>query len=193
MRIVIAGLIGGIVIFLWGAFAHMALPIGELSMRGPTSEAPVMAALKTSLPQEPGIYVLPWFDMSHHDPASKAAYRERALANPYAFIVYQPTGRDGMNMGGELIVQWFAGTLAALVVALGMIWCTPRRSRRTWLAVGFGVFTWLSISVPYWNWYRFPVAFTLGSLVEQVVGWLIAGAVMSWWLGRTELRARLPS
>ncbi|TCV93153.1 hypothetical protein EC912_10512 [Luteibacter rhizovicinus] len=190
MRILIAGLIGGVVMFIWGAFAHMALPIGELSMRAPASEGQVIDALRAGLPQQEGIYVLPWFDMKRHDDASVKAYAERSAANPYAFIVYQPQGRDSTNMVRELPTQWISDTLAAILVAAGMLWCTPVRRRRVLLAVAFGVFSWLSISVPYWNWYRFPLAFTFGSLLEQGFGWLLAGAAMAWWLGRGD---RLPS
>ena len=32
MRILIAGIIGGLVMFVWGAVAHMMLPIGEMGM-----------------------------------------------------------------------------------------------------------------------------------------------------------------
>ena len=36
MRILIAGVIGGLVMFMWGAVAHMMLPIGEMGMKLPT-------------------------------------------------------------------------------------------------------------------------------------------------------------
>jgi hypothetical protein len=52
------------------------------------------------------------------------------------------------------------------------------------LGLAMGVFTWLSISVPYWNWYRFPDAFTFGSLIEMAFGWLLSGAAIGWWLSR---------
>jgi len=48
------------------------------------------------------------------------------------------------------------------------------------------VFSWLSVLVPYWNWYRFPGAFAWAGLLEQLIGWLLAGAAMAWWLGRGE-------
>jgi hypothetical protein len=47
-----------------------------------------------------------------------------------------------------------------------------------------GLFSWLVISVPYWNWYRFPLALTEGVLIEQVVGWFLGGLAIAWWLGR---------
>jgi hypothetical protein len=38
--------------------------------------------------------------------------------------------------------------------------------------------------VPFRNWYRFPIAFTFGTLLEQASGWALAAAAMGWSLGR---------
>ena len=35
------------------------------------------------------------------------------------------------------------------------------------------------ISVPYWNWYEFPLEFTLAEAIDSVVGWLLAGFVIA--------------
>ncbi|HEY4293978.1 hypothetical protein [Luteibacter sp.] len=186
MRIVIATLIGGLIMFFWGAFAHMVLPLGELSMRAPTNEDSVLTALRDGLPAEHGIYVLPHFDMAtmHGNEQATKAYSEKAKANPYAFIVYSPNGKDPVAMGGNLFHQWLSDTLAALLVALVLIrMAGVGVVRGLCIGLAFGVFAWLSISVPYWNWYRFPGAFTAGYLVEQGFGWLLAGAAMGWWLG----------
>lgn len=186
MRIAIATLIGGLLMFFWGAFAHMVLPLGELSMRAPTNEDSVLAALREGLPPEHGIYVLPHWDPTMHgsDQAMKA-YSEKAKANPYAFIVYTPNGKDPLAMGSNLFHQWLSDTLAALLVALVLVRSAGLGLVRG-LSIGlaFGVFSWLALSVPFWNWYRFPGAFTAGYLVEQAFGWLLAGAAMGWWLGR---------
>ena len=44
MRVLISGLIGGLVFFVWAAVAHMVLPIGEMGMKVANSEDPVLAA-----------------------------------------------------------------------------------------------------------------------------------------------------
>src|SRR3546814_3437565 len=51
---------------------------------------------------------------------------------------------------------------------------------RVAVAAAAAVFAWLSTTLPYWNWYRFPLDFTLAALVEQLVGWLLAGAAIAW-------------
>jgi hypothetical protein len=186
MRALIAGVLGGIVFFVWGAVAHMALPIGELGMRQPTAEDPVIAVLKDHL-QGPGVYVVPGLSGKQmEDAAAVAAYSAKARANPYAFIVFQPQGRDGMAMGGNLATQFATDVLSAIVLAWVLSLAAIPFRRRVLAAAALGAFSWLTISAPYWNWYRFPTDFSVGSLVEQVVGWLLAGLAIAWWLGRRE-------
>jgi hypothetical protein len=184
MRIAIAALLGGLVMFLWGAFAHMVIPIGEMSMRAPVDEDKLMTALHENLPAEHAIFVLPYFDMAKaDDPKAKEAFSAKAKASPFAFIVYSPYGRDYMEMGANLFHQWLSDTLAALLIVLILIRGAVSAVRGLYVGLAFGVFAWLSLMVPFWNWYRFPAAFTVGTLIEQAFGWLLAGAVMGWWLG----------
>ena len=46
MRVIIAGLLGGLVIFIWGAVSHMALPLGEMGMAQPANEDAVIAVMQ---------------------------------------------------------------------------------------------------------------------------------------------------
>jgi len=184
MRVLIAGLLGGIVFFIWGAVAHMALPIGEMGMKDATNEDPVIAALRDNLPGE-GVYMVPGLSAEKmHDEAAAKAYSEKAKANPNAFIVYQPVGRDGMAMGPNLGIQAASDIASAIIIAWVLSLGALGFGKRTMAAGMLGLFSWLTVSAPYWNWYRFTTAFTMGNLLEQVIGWLIAGAAIAWWLGR---------
>jgi hypothetical protein len=184
MRAFIAGLLGGIVFFAWGAVAHMVLPIGEMGMGLVTAEDPVIAALRDNLPGA-GVYMVPGLDPAKmSDDAAAKAYAEKSKSNPFAFIVYQPQGRDNTDMGSMLGIQAATDIASAIVVAWVLSLGALGFGQRVLSSGLLGLFSWLTVSAPYWNWYRFPTDFTVGSLLEQVVGWLIAGVAIAWWLGR---------
>ncbi len=185
MRLVIAALLGGLVVFAWGFVSHMLLPFGEMGHEMATSEDVVLAALKEGLPAREGVYHVPGLAPEQYDDeVAAAAYSAKAVSNPNAVIIYQPVGRDGMAMTPQLVKEWATNTLSALLVAWVLALGAFGFGRRVAIATLMGLFAWLVSSVPYWNWYRFPLDFTLGSLIGHVVGWFLAGLVMAWWLGR---------
>ena len=51
-RIFLAGLLGGIAMFIWTSIAHMALPLGEAGIREIPNEAAVLDAMQSSIAQE---------------------------------------------------------------------------------------------------------------------------------------------
>ncbi|WP_426271677.1 hypothetical protein ACN9MB_09935 [Dyella kyungheensis] len=192
MRVLVAALMGGIVMFIWGAVAHMALGLGDVGMRQPVAEDAVLGSLRPGLGEQAGVFVLPSVDPAKmHDKTVMDAYSTKAKASPYALVVYMPQGDDLSDMSGTLPRQWASDTLSALALAFLMGLAAFSFMTRLSIALAAAVFAWLSTLVPYWNWYRFPTNFTLAALIEQVIGWLLAGAVMAWWLGRGEHRSRL--
>ena len=187
MRVLVAGLIGGIVMFLWGVTAHMELSLGEVGLKLPVNENVALSGLQEGLGGQAGVYLLPSLDPKKmNDPAEVQAYSIKAVRSPYALVVYQPHGTDMMQMGPQIGRQWASDTLSALALAFVMGLAVLSFRRRLAVAAAAAVFAWLSTLLPYWNWYRFPLDFTLAALAEQLIGWLIAGAAMAWWLGRGE-------
>lgn len=187
MRVLVASLIGGIVMFLWGVGAHMVLGLGDIGLRQPTNENVAMSGLQEGLGGQAGVYMLPSLDPKQmKDPAVTRAYSIKAVRSPYAWVIYQPRGTDMLQMGPQIGRQWASDTLAALALAFVMGLAVLSFRQRLAVAAAAAVFAWLSSLLPYWNWYRFPLDFTLAALAEQLIGWLLAGAVMAWWLGRCE-------
>lgn len=192
MRVLVAALMGGVVMFLWGAIAHMALGLGNPGIHQPVNEDVVLTTLQSGLGTQPGVYILPSFDPAKmHDKAAMDAYSTKSKASPYAWVVYLPQGEDLTDMSRQLPRQWASDTLASLALAFVMGLAAFGFMKRLGIAVAAALFAWLSTLVPYWNWYRFPTELTVAALVEQVVGWLLAGAVMAWWLGRRRSRNAL--
>lgn len=185
MRVLIAGILGGIALFLWGAVAHMALPLGEVGMRKPQNEDAVLSTLKTGLGDEPGIYFLPYIDPSTmNDESVSAAYATKSASSPYAYVIYNPQGSDLTQMGGNLGRQGVTDLLIGILLAWVLSLIAGGFGRRVTVAATSGVLVWLATHVPYWNWYRYPGDFMLAQGVEAVVGFTLAGAVAAWWLGR---------
>ena len=86
----------------------------------------------------------------------------------------------GPLLGKQFVTDFLSALLAAWVLALGAFGF----GKRVLISAELGLFAWLVVSVPYWNWYLFPLDYTLGLLGKYVLGWALSGAVMAWWLGR---------
>jgi hypothetical protein len=185
--ILIGGLLGGLVMFFWGFVAHMVLPFGEMGLieATPAQQDAVLASVKDNFQSGPGVYIVPMDMQAMKDPAKAEVAGARALANPYAFVVYQPQGRDTINhMGSNLGIEWATNTACALLVAFLVSFAGVGFGMRTLLVLGTGVFGWLANAVPMWNWYRFPTDFTMAALIMQSIGWLLVGLVVAWALKR---------
>lgn len=184
MRIGIAALLGAIVIFFWQFASHMLLPVGEMGFRAPQNEDAVLQAVGSGLPPG-GIYYLPYIDPAKMNDATVGkAWAEKAKANPYVFAVVASPPQDPASMGPQLGKQFASNLLAALIAAWLLAATAWGFGARVLGATAIGVFGWLANIVPQWNWYRFPSDFALGGLIDQGVGWLLAGVAIAWWLGR---------
>jgi hypothetical protein len=187
MRILIAGLIGGTLLWLWGAVAHMVLPIGEMGMKTAVDQDAAIAALQASATSGNGVYFIPGMSPEQwSDPQARDAFVAKYDGSPYAMVVYRPDGNPGIsNMAPNLARHWVSCVLAALVAAWMLTGLAASSyGKRVLITAGLGLFAWLAVNVPYWNWYMFPSQFTIGAALDQIVGWAIAGLGMAWWLGR---------
>lgn len=142
MRVLVAGLIGGIVMFIWGVAAHMMLGLGQVGFKLPADENVVLSSLHQGLGEHAGVYVLPALDpKTRKDPAQVIAYAQKAIRSPYAWVVYQPQGTDMTRMGPQIGRQWASDTLGALGLAFMMGLAGPGFRRRiavAAVAVSFG-------------------------------------------------------
>ena len=178
MRILIAGIVGGIVMFVWGAFSHMMLGVGEAGVQSLPNEEAMVACMKQNIPNA-GLYFAPGIDMSRTmSEAEQAAWAAKYEAGPNVFLVYRPVGIHPMGFH-QLGFEFLSNFLAALVGAFMLTWTVPSFWKRVGLATLIGLAAWLSINVSYWDWYRFPANFVASELLEQIVGWGLSGAAMA--------------
>jgi hypothetical protein len=142
------------------------------------NEEGVLATFRSSI-TEPGFYFFPGLDHSRTASQSeKEAFMAKIQQGPTGILVIHPEGAEAMSpkqLGTELATNVVSALLAAWLLSKVASGFTGRVLFVTLL----GVFGFITISVPYWNWYGFPTDFTTAEGIDQVVGWFLAGLVLA--------------
>jgi hypothetical protein len=179
MKLVIAAVVGGLIVFVWSAVAHMVTPLGTAGLStlpGPGEEA-VVAALKGSGAGS-GLYFFPGGDMSRPTEEQMAAHMEKLKAGPVGLIAYTAGPGEAMSPR-QLLSELGTSVLAAGVAAFIMSLTVGSLAQRAIVAALLALFATLSVTASYWIWYGFPGAFIAAGLVTEFVGWLLAGLAMA--------------
>ncbi|MFN8178290.1 MAG: hypothetical protein U0167_10185 [bacterium] len=172
-----AGLVGGIVGFLWGAISHMVLPLGTIGIDTMPNEGPIVDAMR-SLPSD-GLYFFPGegFDENPKSPAY-AAWVAKLRSGPRGLLIFHPKGAEPM-MPSQLLLEFLADVGGALIAAWLLARVVGSYAFRTTVVAALGIFAWLSISASYWIWYGFPGDYSLAQLADSFLGWLVVGLVIA--------------
>jgi len=181
LRILIAGVVGGILIFIMGATNHMAFQLLDRTFRNVPDSASFIDYLKTR-DLKHGFYVFP--DMptaaEHSDEAKMKELNERYKVGPAGMLLIAPTGQDMMGpetLGKELATNVIAALLASWVISLcgadiGFV--------RRWIAtVVIGLNGWFSFVASYGIWYRFPHDFVHDEFLCGLLEWGVAGLAIA--------------
>ena len=169
-RILLAGVLGGLALFLWGGLAHTVFGLGTVGIQNLPQQQPVMDALKASVSQS-GFYFFPQPDAAMKLPPDK-------IGGPYGIMIYQAAGAGGA-MTGQLIREFILNIVLALLAACLLALAPGVRSYAS--RVGFvallGLIVSLMINVEYWNWFGFPLSYTIANMAVVFVGFLIIGLI----------------
>jgi hypothetical protein len=187
-RILIAGILGGIAMFIWSFIAHDLLPLGEVGMRQFSDEGPMLDAMKTNLGDAEGLYHFPEHRVGPNatrqekEEAMKRAM-EKAATGPSGILLYHPTRQFsfGKLLGVEFVTEVVEAILVVFLLAQTMIGSFFGR-------VGFvfvtGLIAAIATNVPYWNWYGFPGNYTVAYMFIEIIGFVCVGIVAALVLGK---------
>lgn len=177
MRIIIAGIIGGIVMFVWTSIAHIALPLGQVGFSQIPNEKPVLSALENSIGSGSGLYFFPWTDMKSSN--AMAQVEAKLKVNPSGLLIYRPPGAGGMT--AQTLVIEFAKEAAISIIAAFLLAQTILLSYAA--RAGFigliGLAAGLTTNVSYWNWYGFPGDYTVAYAATDIIGYIVAGLAIA--------------
>ena len=189
MRILLAGLIGGVVMFIWATIAHVATPLASAGLQTLPAEATTIAALHASLGDKPGLYFFPAVAGS----GSKAMKDQQAKMQlgPSGLLAYQPPGAGGVSPR-QLVVELLLEIGESLLLAV-VLTAAAGVPRRLALAVAIGVIAAVSTNVSYWNWYGFSWDYTLANAFTELMKYVLAGAAIAAFLVWRGRRTRVPA
>jgi hypothetical protein len=183
-RILLAGVLGGLTLFVWTFVAHQFLGLGEMGVGEIPNETVVLNAMRGAIP-EAGFYIFPGVGLG---PKATMAERQAAMPeymkkyeqSPHGVLVYHPASGPfsfGAALGREFGLQVLEALLAAWLVSCAV--SGRGYSARVGIVVVAGVLVAISTNVEYWNWYAFPGNYTAGYMTTQIVGFVLAGLVIA--------------
>jgi hypothetical protein len=96
MKIILAGILGGIAMFIWTPIAHMALPLGEAGISKIPNESAVLSAMQSNIGNQSGLYIFPSLGVGEN--ATRQEKNEamkqiaaKAASGPSRLLMYHPT------------------------------------------------------------------------------------------------------
>jgi len=190
MKILLAGVLGGIVMFIWTSIAHMFLPLGEAGIREIPNEAAVLDAMKANIGENRGLYIFPGSGLGRNATRQEKNETmkhvgEKYANNPSGILMYHPPGRP-LTMGKWLGIEFATELLESILVVFLL---AQTRLSSFGGRVGFvmvaGILAAIATNVSYSNWYGFPCIYTVSYMFIQFVGFICVGLVAGLLLRKT--------
>lgn len=185
-RLILAGLLGGLAMFVWSSLAHTVLPLGHIGINQLPAKSAAPAALQADVGQKAGLYAFPGVGEGtnpHEDEAARAAMMEATKTSPSGIVIYHPPGRP-VDMGPYLISEALIEILQGLLLAFVLAKIAGSFATRLVSATAIGLAAAVTTNGSNAIWYGYPMDFSLATGVTTFIGYIVAGAVATWWLGR---------
>ena len=183
MKILLAGILGGIVMFIWTSIAHMALPLGEAGISEIPNEQAVLAAMQSNIAEKSGLYFFPSPGIG---PNATRQEKGEAMKQAAAKMASGPSGLLIYNyarpfaFAKALTIEFATELLEAILVVLLL---AQTRIASFAGRVGFvlvaGILVAIATNISYWNWYGFPADYTIAYAAIEIIGYLAAGLAIA--------------
>ncbi len=185
-RILLAGLLGGMALFMWGSLSHLVLGLGNVGLKEIPSgqEEIVQSTLRAALPQS-GFYFFPGMGLTpgasaQEKQAATTLFEQKYRQGPHGILIFQPRGAEVITPA-QLLIQFALNLIEALIAAwlLSMATSLTTFASRAGFVFVLGILMALSTNIEYWDWYGFPTSYTAAYMLDKIVGFLIVGLVVA--------------
>jgi hypothetical protein len=181
-RVLLAGILGGIAMFVWTTIAHMVLPLGEAGFREIPDEQSVVGAMNSAIGDQAGFYIFPGPGLGPNPTREQRSEAMKRMAEDFpkhasGLLIYHPAGRSfsfGKSLGTEFVTELLEAILIVFLL-------TRTRLQSFGARVGFvfvaGILAVTATNISYWNWYGFPANYTAAYMLIQIIGFICTGIV----------------
>ncbi len=180
MRFIIGVLVSAALVFVWGFYYWTLNPITNTIVRPVENDAALVGEM-TNLIGESGVYFMPPLPEDENNPEQVADYKMRHESGPIARIFYR---KEGAPVEVTTMVKGFLHCVLISFLAGMIIFAASPRTylNRVMLIFWVGVFTacWTHLSNAIW-WY-YPMNYCLLEMGYTIVGALIIGLVMGFFV-----------
>ena len=179
-RVLLAGILGALGMFVWMSLAHMVLPLGTIGFSEIPNEQAVLDAMHTSIGNQGGLYLFPGAGVNKSRAEQREAmkhYQEKLDTNPSGLLIYHAPGARMLapsQLAIEFLTEFIEAFLASLLLARAAL---GSYGRRVAFVLTIGIVAVFVTNVPYWNWYGFPGAYTVAYMVTTLIGFLVLGLI----------------
>lgn len=180
-RVLLAGLLGGIAMYVWTFLAHEILPLGEAGVKEIPNEAPVLSAMRASIGNTGGFYIYPGMGLpsnatSQQKQTAMQQYGDKLAANPSGILIYHPPAPFVFwrSLVTEFLTELIQAFLAVVLLAQAHL---LRYAARVGFVVLIGVLASVTTNVSYWNWYGFPTGYTAAYMTTEIIAFFFVGLV----------------
>lgn len=181
IRFLLAALAGGLAMFVWTSFAHVATPLGYTGFSTLKNDVAVRTALASSEGAGTGLYMYPAYNpKATNADAEMARFNAMTKTGPSGLILYRPAGRaaeTGLDtLGSELLLEVIEALMLTFVIARST---AQTLISRMVLSLAVGIAAGLTTNGSQLVWYGFPTDYTCAQLLIDALRYLAAGLAIS--------------
>jgi hypothetical protein len=178
-KIIKCGLIGGVVLFIWGAISWSVLPWQKNQIQTFSNESEVRSALGDR-DNASGLYLVPNVHGYSNDPAGLAKAQDRMREGPFAFVSLNAEGKNPSS-GGTVIASLIV-KIIGVALATWLVLKTANPMGYTKIVqyiTMIGILLAIMSMMPLIIWFGFPANYVIGSMIDIVFGWFFVGLAIA--------------
>jgi hypothetical protein len=169
-KLIIASLLGGLTLFVWGGISWMALPFHNENLRELPNEAAVVAALQSSNATT-GTYRIP---------GTGPGSMDKMKVGPIAMIQYHA---EGVEPGPMYFLKGLLVEILAMCIAVMMLskisWSLASYANRVKFMMMIGLLLAVAGRLSDWAYMGNSAEFTILFALDDIIGWTLAGLVVA--------------